>query len=316
MRTMARLAQAPVAALAALGKSGSPVNMDDRRYKLMRRSISISIALLTLIWATPAGAANSVVVESKEVALGATGVTVGIYITNEDSIPALVIPLQIRSVTPGAFIADTLALETQNRLASYLTDMVVNEFLTGPDSSYWYMCDGNGFQTRGDPDFISPNAMIFVGLTTSYTRFPIGDDGSPPGGTPSLKLTFNVTEVAGTFEIDTACITPNNHLAWVSYPGNGRVYPSFTKGVITIGCACDCHADPVCDNVHDVLDLVTIIDVAYRGGDPVPDPNPQCPYVTTDVNCDDVTNVFDVGLMNLVVNYAADPDSTFCNPCP
>lgn len=281
----------------------------------MRRLVILSLGLVLLVCPGRLLGANSVVVESKDVPADATGIEVGIYIENDDSLAAVVIPLQFRQVTTGSFIADTLAIIPQNRLESYLIGSVVTDYFPGPDSSLWWQCNGEGFATRGSPDFVSPDAVFYGAIATSDSCLPIGDDGSPPGGSPSLLLTFNVTDVQGTFEIDTACVTPNNHLRFASCTDFDGITPSFTKGVIEIGCECDCHADPVCDSVHNVLDLVAIVGVAFQGADPIPDPNGFCPYETTDVNCDDVTDVLDVGLMNLVVNYGANPDSTFCDPC-
>ncbi|HUU46076.1 MAG TPA: hypothetical protein VM118_10130 [Acidobacteriota bacterium] len=283
----------------------------------MRRCLAFLATVLLSAWAGTAVAANSVTVESRQVPLGATGVTVGVYLENEDSLSGLVIPLEIREVTSGAFIADTLEVSAQNRLVTSLSDMVVQDFMPEQDNTKWWCCDGGGFSTRGAPDFLSPDAFIYAAIATSGPSLPIGNDGSPPDGNPSIQIMFAVTETEGTFEIDTVCITPNNHLTFM---GRDEVAPlpvSFTKGIVTIvdSCACDCHADPICDSVHNILDLVAIVGVAFQGADPIPDPNPFCPYETTDVNCDDVTNVLDVGLMNLVVNYGANPDSTFCNPC-
>ncbi|HUU45483.1 MAG TPA: hypothetical protein VM118_07080, partial [Acidobacteriota bacterium] len=220
-------------------------------------------------------------------------------------------------LTSGAFIADTLAFEALNRLDSGLGDMTELAYLPTEDSVSWWICDGFGFEAHGAPDFVSPDAILYAAISTSDTYMAAGSDGAPPGGTPSARLYFNVTGTAGTFEIDTTCITPGNHLILVDNVTWDLLPVSFTKGVVTIvdSCMCDCHADPICDSVHNILDLVAIVGVAFQGADPIPDPNPFCPYETTGVNCDDVTNVLDVGLMNLVVNYGANPDSTFCDPC-
>ena len=66
-------------------------------------------------------------------------------------------------------------------------------------------------------------------------------------------------------------------------------------------CACDCHTDPVCDSLDDILDIVAVIDAAFWGMTPASDPNAACPYLRADVNCDAVTNVADVVQM---IDYA------------
>jgi len=83
----------------------------------------------------------------------------------------------------------------------------------------------------------------------------------------------------------------------------------------TVQCACDCHADPICDAVVNVFDVVIAVDVAFRAGTPVVDPNPACPREDTDVTCDNVTNVFDVVKFVDVAFRAGNPATAFCDPC-
>lgn len=86
------------------------------------------------------------------------------------------------------------------------------------------------------------------------------------------------------------------------------------------GCACDCHADPApvgsCDGVQDVLDVVNTVNVAFRGAAAIADPNVNCPYETTDVNCSSSTDVLDVVRMVNVAFRGANSATEFCNPCP
>lgn len=81
-------------------------------------------------------------------------------------------------------------------------------------------------------------------------------------------------------------------------------------------CACDCHADPQCDGVIDVLDVVAAVNVAFRNGAVLTDPSSLCPFPRTDVNCDAVTNVFDVVSLVSVAFRSGDPAVEFCVPCP
>jgi hypothetical protein len=81
-------------------------------------------------------------------------------------------------------------------------------------------------------------------------------------------------------------------------------------------CACDCFGNPQCDLVIvDVFDVVLAVDVAFRAGAPIIDPNPACPREDTDVTCDNVTNVFDVVLFVDVAFRSGDPNVLFCDPC-
>jgi hypothetical protein len=80
-------------------------------------------------------------------------------------------------------------------------------------------------------------------------------------------------------------------------------------------CVCDCHADPACDGVTNVLDVVQAVNVAFRGQSDILDPNAACPNVTTDVNCDGVTNVLDVVRVVNVAFRGGDANAEFCDPC-
>lgn len=82
-------------------------------------------------------------------------------------------------------------------------------------------------------------------------------------------------------------------------------------------CACDCPGDPGgCDGFQDVVDVVQVINVAFRGAASVPDPNVNCDYETTDTNCSSSTDVVDVVKIVNVAFRGANPSTEFCNPCP
>lgn len=78
-------------------------------------------------------------------------------------------------------------------------------------------------------------------------------------------------------------------------------------------CICSCAADPACDGVWNVRDVVSVIDVAHRGGPLVKSGN--CPYADSDVNCDGVVNAIDAVLLVDVVFRYVPAGNVFCNPC-
>ncbi|HUU46787.1 MAG TPA: hypothetical protein VM118_13740, partial [Acidobacteriota bacterium] len=78
-------------------------------------------------------------------------------------------------------------------------------------------------------------------------------------------------------------------------------------------CKCACHADPQCDGVTNVLDVVQTVNVAFRGGSPVFDDD--CPYERTDVDCSGYTNVLDVVKIVNVAFRGGLPESQFCDGC-
>lgn len=116
----------------------------------------------------------------------------------------------------------------------------------------------------------------------------------------------------------------NGQTAWFQVSEIGKSRPQDKKYIVKLRCArplaiaceCDCHADPQCEGVTDILDVVALINVAFRGAAPIPDPNPLCPIETTDVNCNGTTDVLDVVRMVNVAFRGASPATEFCNPCP
>jgi hypothetical protein len=90
--------------------------------------------------------------------------------------------------------------------------------------------------------------------------------------------------------------------------------PRFAAGSVSLGppCDCTCHGDPVCEGATDVLDVVTVVNVAFRGGVDILDPG--CPHAgRTDINCDCATDVVDVVV---IVNHAFRGDiSPLCSSC-
>jgi hypothetical protein len=219
----------------------------------MSRVLRLLIALLVVAAPAAAGAANLVQVESKNVALGATGVQVGVLVTNDFDLTALVLPLEFRSVTAGTFITGSFVfnIPSGNRVGSSpLTGSVTKRTYpttatppcTGPVS--------NTYSASGTVDFISPDAAMWVGVSTSgppdpWTLTP----GSDPPGTAnaSFNYVFNVTSTPGWIEIDTCCILPANRLSFIDV--NAELHtPMFTRGLIKVGNAT---APPVVSDIPD-----------------------------------------------------------------
>ncbi|MEW5701556.1 MAG: hypothetical protein AB1792_04935 [Candidatus Zixiibacteriota bacterium] len=265
---------------------------------------------------TPGG---SVVVESKMVQKNEVGVEVGVSLANKMDLTGIVLPLEFRTVSGGAFTANALTLTVPpgNRVGS-------SPIASGSiDKRYYPTADGNcsgpissGYQTEGPVDFISPDAVLWSGFVTGPPPAGILPVGADPPGTAnaSFLLTFDVNGSGGVFEIDTCCVAPGNHLLFMGTPDCDPppFLPAFTKGVITI-CDCPCDGDPNCDGEVTVIDVNAAVNVAFRGQTPVFDPN--CPKERTNVNCDDGTNILDVIKMVCAAFKEYDPDVIFCNSC-
>lgn len=101
--------------------------------------------------------------------------------------------------------------------------------------------------------------------------------------------------------------------------GNIGPRPNLRTALASL-CVCACHADPApigaCDGLQDVLDVTTVINVAFRGAAPIFDPSGFCPYQTTDVDCSRATDIVDVTKMINVTFRGANKATEFCTPCP
>ena len=289
----------------------------------MNRPNALLLALAVFVCLpTRINAANHVYVESKTVVAGARNVEVGIYISNIPSVALVHMPFEIREVTPGSFIADTIEFRAGGRLLGNLHAPVsLQYFATQEDSLGVVGC----WWTRSYPDFVSPDMVHYVslrGLVNTNLCLPSGTDGVPPYGddwvnpdaSPSLKLRFDVSSVPGVFEIDSSCVGTDG-LRFASCYGHTIFTPEFTKGIITIvPCACQCHGDPVCDGIRNVMDVVAVIDEAFGAKSPISDS--ECGRKTRgDLNCDCQVSIVDVVKMIDVAMRGKVPDSVLCDGC-
>jgi hypothetical protein len=267
---------------------------------------------------------NIIFIESRSFPAGKVDASIGVYVANDVFVNALILPLEIREFSPGSYIKNSFAIVPQGRVSgSGLVDQVTLRYYPTPAVSN--SCSGpvsltysSGQGTPSDPQFfVSPSAVMWSGLVSDGICLQPGTDGTIGAGTASFRLTFGVANIPGGFEIDSACVTPGSHVGMVECGVNEYAPLVFTKGSILINpCACQCHGDPKCDSTRcDVLDVVRVIDVAFRGGAAIPDPNAQCSFETTDVNCSASTDIVDVIKVIDVAFRGATVSATFCNPC-
>lgn len=281
-----------------------------------------------------AGMADAIVVESQMLVVGIPGSTVGVNISNSTPLAGIAVPLEIRPLTSGASIAQNIqfVMNPNGRIANsplgyadevdslwpeairvlYRTCVICTVSCSGPVSNSYCVHD----TTCVSPT--TPYGLFFGSVSTGDPR--IGElielaPGADPGTSADASLQIVLNQIGttpGMFEIDTACWMPANSILFVDADGSATV-PSFTKGVIELRCDCPCHADPECDGLTNIQDVVKTINVAFRAVQP--DPYPFCPRVTTDVNCDGVTNILDVVAVVDVTFRAADPNTIFCDAC-
>lgn len=288
------------------------------------------------------GWGNTVRVDSRRFDPFQQACSIGVRYSNEIELIGSLLPLEIRSVTGGAYIAPgnwSRGPGPAGRMANspLLYDPAYgglwqeagswNRTLPTPSQN---TCSGpisSSFVTTAAlPDFISPDAVYFGSETESdYPEFEVwylavGRDG-PAVEDASFRLIFNVNSSAGTFVIDTCCYPPS-HLNFV-YPGPGGEWnvlvPEFTAGTIEIGpCACTCHADPDCDGVQDIIDVINVGNRAFRGFVATIDENCESHQLfdgRTDVDCNGTTDVTDVVKMINVAFRGLSRVSQFCDPC-
>jgi hypothetical protein len=199
----------------------------------------LTVAAILVLAASQAWATNSVTIESLTLPPGATDQEIRIFLENDVTINQLVTPLAIREISGGAFIT-SLKIDWGDRLAG------ANPPLDFDRHTYQYPIEdgfckeshSGGFGTIASDDNLkypvsgSPvGAMFYTGAFG--TSLQPGQDASG-----SLVLTVDVDNLMGTFEIDTTCTDPANHL-WFGEGGLSGVVPAFTKGTITVGAMSD-----------------------------------------------------------------------------
>jgi len=240
----------------------------------MSRVLRLLIALLVVAAPAAVWAANHVKVESKGVAAGATGVQVAVFVTNDIDLLAVVLPLELRSITPGSYVVGPSAqfkfkIDANHRIGkSPLMGSVTENKYAVPTSTPEDLCSGptsSTYAVPATPDFVSPDAvmdaLVSQAAPPKLYYLPPGDDNVagvftdwPDEGETtnyaaggSFYFLFNVTSTPGWFEIDTCCTTPGNHLSFTRL--NTELYaPTFERGLIKIGNAT---APPVVSNIPD-----------------------------------------------------------------
>jgi len=69
------------------------------------------------------------------------------------------------------------------------------------------------------------------------------------------------------------------------------------------------------DGVVNILDVVSVVEVVFRGESPDPDPGPLCPRERTDVDCSGSTDMLDVVRIVEAALRGGDPLNESCDPC-
>lgn len=173
---------------------------------------------------------------------------------------------------------------------------------------------------NGDAAPVSEPVETVAPITTAPE--PQSTAAVPAGAAAAVNMDWYSINNGGAIEVASGNIkmglsVGQNAVGEVS-AGNIKMGLGFWYGAAggaTPGCVCDCHADPQCDGVFDIFDVTHAVNIAFRNGAAIPDPNVQCPYATTDVDCSGVTDIFDVTHLVNVAFRNGDPGAEFCDPC-
>lgn len=316
------------------------------------RLIPVLLAATLLAAPCNAQAANHVRIDRfSYIAPGTTNLTIGIYFTNDVPISALVVPLELRTCSGNAYMAGpnfTIGFNPAGRLYSSPLGPVADPAGRWPASSVFerifpapspnppypaFHCtrpaDSGGYWSTSAmlPDFISPDALLFVSVASGDPR--IGEEwnaapGADAAHAPSYRITCNVSLDTGVFVIDTTCLTPHNNLSYIQESQEVILLPMFEAGYVGVGtnyfdclpgeCSCSDHSGAeITANMVTVLDVVAVIDVAFRGV--AATRLLTCPVDVTDCDCTGSTDIVDVVRTIEVAFRHADPAAKFCDPC-
>ena len=265
------------------------------------------------------GNTNRVTVQSLTVDHGDDSVSIGVFIDNIVDIDQIQIPLEFREDAPGSFIAGSLTHAVQGRVAaSGLMDLTVDYYYPEPDSPN--ICSGpisQSYSLSGVVDFDSPDAHIWAGAKIFGSCLPAGSDGD----TPSFVFTFDVTDTAGAFEIDSCCVLSTIHQLFVECGTARQITPYFNKGIITIHEGCDYVAGDVNNSdSYNGLDIIYGVNFFKGDSDPLCSlgscPIPACDqfFYCGDVNASCSYNGLDI---TYGVNYFKGGSAPIsCPDCP
>ncbi|GAB4316727.1 MAG: hypothetical protein Kow0074_04850 [Candidatus Zixiibacteriota bacterium] len=200
---------------------------------------SLIICVLVTFLTSPALAVNSVLLDSKEVCVNQEDVTIGIYVANVVAVRHMIIPLEVRAGEGKATIK-SVKIGWRGRLPternSALSDHIFNGLYFKKDCNC--PTGGAGFGTLATTDLTESQEVpgLPFGILLSRLRFT-GPDLMPGEDTTdaSIFITMDVGPEPGEVILDTTCICPNHHLAFVHGVQDVQaVRPAFQMGVINV----------------------------------------------------------------------------------
>lgn len=230
-------------------------------------------------------------------------------------------------IQSGPFRGQVTDLDTLTGTFTYTP----NQDLNGPDSLTFRVHDRNAYSNSAkwrvlvdpvnDPPVSSDvNASTVKNYAVHIGAMPVTDIDNVSWTISQIEGPFNGL-VTG-FNASTGSF---NYAPDLDYVGDDSITYLAFDGIDTSGhaliriaiypeCGCPCPADPVCDSVRsDVLDVVAVINVAFRGVASTTDPS--CIRQRSDVDCSSATDVLDVVKVVNVAFRGFSASTEYCNPC-
>ncbi|HWO56148.1 MAG TPA: M6 family metalloprotease domain-containing protein [bacterium] len=169
------------------------------------------------------------------------------------------------------------------------------------------------------PVTVAPEDSINVGLFATDPNCTT-PGLSPNGPLPPFVALWDSGGGRGSLIIEPA---PADAGVWYAkvLATDGANYDSITVQITVTppACDCHCHADVDCDGSVGVVDVVGVINCAFRGAAPLIDagcpPHGTTVAGRTDVNCTGATDVVDVVKISNVAFRGASAATEFCDPC-
>jgi rubredoxin len=209
--------------------------------------IAVVVTLVILSFAVGASAKWAVEIESKTVEAGATGVTLDFTAYWDLALSAVSLPLVVREVDEGAFWTGVLPYDTGDATGFYHP---YPYHVAWSWASPWATLTEGLFPSDKDAKFNPCTPMadtLYNGVPPDNFMLAAAGTGAPPcpatpNGRKYCTITFDVTDVGGRFEFDTACVNLQLKTLYliddafppVDHASLGTGEATFTKGVVTI----------------------------------------------------------------------------------
>ena len=191
--------------------------------------------LLALVPSYASAQSDSVIVLGGRYPAGQAFVNIAIRLVNSVGLTEVSVPLELRSLTPGAFIT-SLNMTFGGRLADpfILPDVRLTHQFDSPSGALCRYVNPTHTDGATYPVTSSPEGVWFYRAGNAPPeQLGVGVD---PGGFESMYIGVNLTNTPGVFEIDTMCIepgAPGNFLRFAD--GGGASIPVvFKKGIIRL----------------------------------------------------------------------------------